>query len=148
MTTLPRKKSAGEIDTSLLKEPLLSEEDWRDYERGWLLFNERHFWEAHESWEALWKRRPEESRIFFQGIIQLAAAYHLLLAKRRFRGMIRNLDKAEEKLRLFPGQFLQVDVSSLLRAIHQTRTEASRLGPSRLEEFSEDLVPTILRSPR
>ena len=148
MTILPRKKPAAEIDTSLLKEPLLSDGDWVDYKRGWQLFNKHQFWEAHEAWEAVWRRRPEESRIFFQGIIQLAAAYHLLLIKPRFGGMMRNLDKAEEKLRLFPDCFLRVDVSALLRAIHNARAEADRLGPSRLEEFADELVPTVQLRPR
>ena len=97
MTIRPRKKSVAEIDTSLLKEPLLSEADWNDYDSGWQLFNDRQFWEAHEAWEEVWKRKQEESRIFFQGIIQLAAAYHLVVVKKRYGGAMRNLEKAKSK---------------------------------------------------
>ena len=72
-----------------------------DYLTGWELFNRKEYWHAHEAWEAVWKRHPEPSRLFFEGIIQLAAAYHLLTVKRRYRGMMGNFAKAEEKLRLF-----------------------------------------------
>lgn len=139
-----RKKSVRQIDRSLLVEPEMSPEDWREYEGGWRLFNERQFWHAHEAWENVWKRRPEESRIFFQGIIQLAAAFHLLLVKKRYEGMMRNLEKAEEKLKLFPAQFLGVDVEGLLRSIMRSREEVSRIGASSLHEFNVELLPIIV----
>ncbi len=143
MSTLPRKKVAAEIDPSCIAEPAMTSEDWKDYEEGWRLFNEREFWHAHEAWESVWKRRDEESRIFFQGIIQLAAAYHLLVVKKRYRGMMRNFEKAEEKLRLFPDRFLRVDVSRLLNAVDQARKEINRIGEQHLEQFDLDQIPMI-----
>lgn len=121
----------------------MSAEDWSNYEEGWRLFNDRQFWQAHEAWENVWKRRPEESRIFFQGIVQLAAAYHLLLVKKRYGGMMRNFDKAEEKLKLFPSYFLRVDVAKLLRAIGVAREEVLRNGSGDLHRFDISLIPTV-----
>jgi len=145
---LPRKRTVHEIDKRLLVEPSMTPEDWADYREGWKLFNEYKFWHAHESWEQVWKRRPEESRIFFQGIIQLAAAYHLLLVKKRYGGMMRNFEKAEEKLKLFPDRFLRVDVAYLLDSLRQARVEAKRLGPSRLDQFQIELIPSTSLRPR
>jgi len=147
MIPLPKKKTAREIDPLLLTEPAMTLEDWSDYEQGWRLFNNRDFWHAHEAWENVWKRRPEESRIFFQGIIQLAAAYHLLTVKKRYRGMMRNLEKAEEKLKLFPGSFLRVDVSRLLSGIQETRAEIHKIGGRHLEDFNTGVIPTISLNP-
>lgn len=144
--SLPEKKAAKEIDPRSLAEPAMTEEDWREYEEGWRLFNERQFWHAHEAWESVWKRRSEESRIFFQGIIQLAAAYHLLLVKKRHGGMMRNFEKAEEKLRLFPRLFLRVDVAGLLDAIRKARDEVARIGPDHLERFNTSLIPVVAPS--
>ncbi len=138
-----RKKSASEIDVALLSEPALSTEDWREYEEGWRLFNERQFWHAHEAWENVWRRRPEESRIFFQGIIQLAAAYHLLVVKKRYGGMMRNFEKAEEKLRLFPSFFLGVKVSDLLQAIDRARAEVRRVGADNLSDCDPSVLPIV-----
>ncbi len=138
-----RKKSVSEIDPALVAEPEMSADDWRDYEEGWRLFNERQFWHAHEAWENVWKRRPEESRIFFQGIVQLAAAYHLLLVKKRYGGMMRNFEKAEEKLKLFPSFFLRVDVSTLLHSINIAREEVLRIGKDNLDKFDLSLIPSI-----
>lgn len=139
-----RKKSASEIDVALLSEPALSAEEWREYEEGWRLFNERQFWQAHEAWENVWRRRPEESRIFFQGIIQLAAAYHLLVVKKRYGGTMRNFEKAEEKLRLFPSFFLGVKVGDLLQAIDGARAEVRRVGAENLSVFDLSVIPVVV----
>lgn len=137
------KKKVVEIDHSLLHEPELSREEWTRYEEGWHLFNNRKFWEAHEAWEEVWKNCPHESRIFFQGIIQLAAAYHLMIVKNRHEGMLKNFAKAEEKLRLFPPVFLGVDVRALLAAIETARHRSSLPGSEQPGEFDLAQIPTI-----
>jgi uncharacterized protein len=138
---VPGKKKPEEIDPRQLTEPLLLDSEREEYLRGWSLFNNTEFWHAHEAWENVWKRRSEDSRIFFQGIIQFAAALHLLMDTRRFDGMMRNFDKAEKKLRLFPHHFLGVDVSAVLSSLSQLRDTASRLGPERLRQFDPTLLP-------
>lgn len=139
-----RKKAAREIDAMLLREPAMTSEDWREYHEGWTLFNTGQFWHAHEAWESVWKRRPEESRIFFQGIIQLAAAYHLLVVKKRYGGMMKNFEKAEEKLKLFPSFFLGVNVTALLVSINAARAEVARVGADHLDLFDTTIIPQVV----
>ncbi|MER9226251.1 DUF309 domain-containing protein [Mesorhizobium sp. M0664] len=40
------------------------------------LFNHGYYWEAHEAWESLWHaaKRSTQHRLFFKGLILLAAA--------------------------------------------------------------------------
>ncbi|HEY3127953.1 MAG TPA: DUF309 domain-containing protein [Acidobacteriota bacterium] len=64
-----------------------------EYLYGVDLYNFAYFWEAHESWEALWKTTGggDLSGLFLQGLIQISAA----LLKRQqhiLRGM-RNLSR-------------------------------------------------------
>jgi predicted metal-dependent hydrolase len=143
MVLLPRKKTAAEVQSATLAEPDMTEEDWRDYREGWRLFNERQFWHAHEAWESVWRRRPEDSRIFFQGIIQLAAAYHLLVVKKRYGGTMKNLEKAEEKLKLFRGRYLRADVDRLLQAISEARGEIAGIGQDHLDRFDLSIIPAL-----
>ncbi len=128
-----------------LPEPALTDVDIADYLTGWELFNRKRYWHAHEAWEAVWKRHPEPSRLFFEGIIQLAAAYHLLTVKRRYRGMMGNFAKAEEKLRLFGrrSRCLGVDVHALLQHITAAHVEIERVGAGALEDFSPALLPCV-----
>src|SRR5204862_3032431 len=48
------------------------------FREGLAHFNNREFWEAHESWEALWLVAESDVEQFLQGLIQIAAAYHHL----------------------------------------------------------------------
>jgi hypothetical protein len=60
-------------------------------------FNAARFWDAHERWEQLWLGSSGELRNALQGVIQLAAAYHLVQRK-RFSGALRLFDRARERL--------------------------------------------------
>jgi len=46
------------------------------FKRGVAHFNAHEFFEAHEVWEELWLRAPAEEKPLFQGVIQIAAAFH------------------------------------------------------------------------
>jgi hypothetical protein len=48
----------------------------KTFQRGVALFNAHNFFEAHEAWEELWLQETEREKIFLQGLIQLAAAFH------------------------------------------------------------------------
>ena len=48
----------------------------KKFQRGVALFNAHKFFEAHEVWEELWLRETEAEKIFLQGLIQVAVAFH------------------------------------------------------------------------
>ena len=113
-----RKKSLSELDLSTLTHFVLTAEDRTDFHRGIRLFNQARFWEAHEAWEAVWLRHPEDGRFFIQGLIQLAAAHHQL-RRGIHRGFLIHIRRAQERLVLFPDTFLSVDVVGLRRTISE-----------------------------
>ncbi|MCI0423313.1 MAG: DUF309 domain-containing protein [Acidobacteria bacterium] len=110
------KKPLSSIDLSALTPFVLTPSEEEYFERGVALFNSGKFWEAHEAWEEIWKNRPEDGRFFIQGLIQLAAAYHQL-GKRVHRGVLIHLKQAQERLKLFPADFLGIQVAALLEVI-------------------------------
>ena len=115
-----RKKRVHEIDRARLSAILLTTDQQKKFDEGCALFNEGKYWESHEMWEDVWRERSEEGRIFFQGIIQAAAAYHLLFVRPRLSGARRNFAKALTILDLFPARYLGVDVASLRRSVQET----------------------------
>jgi len=48
------------------------------FEKGLLFFNSGSYYEAHESWEDLWKVTEGPVRVFYQGLIQAAVGLHHL----------------------------------------------------------------------
>lgn len=119
MTNRYEKKRVEEIDRNALAEPTLAADERRMFMEGITLFNERKFWAAHESWEKIWHGRPEESRVFFQGIIQAAAGFHLAVERPRWKGALQNFEKSLAKLELFRGTFLGIDVAELSGAVRR-----------------------------
>lgn len=114
-------------------------------DRGIQLFNEGKFWEAHEAWEAIWQRHPEDGRFFIQGLIQLAAAYHQL-GRRIYRGVAIHLRQSYERLKLFPEAFLKINVAGLLETIERSLGEMEREPNLQSVDFSRIKSPRIERS--
>lgn len=71
-------------------------------------FNNREFWEAHESWEAIWLEADADVEQFLQGLIQLTAAYHHF-QRGTFRGGVRLVDAALRRLSGYPQHFWNLD---------------------------------------
>lgn len=139
----PTKKKPAEIKRTPLREISMNEEDWAEFERGVRLFNTGKFWHSHEAWELVWQSHDEDERLFFQGLIQLAAAYHQLLEKENYRGMINNFDKAYEKLEVFQPEYLGVFVKPLLHFIEEGKKEAEGHGANGLQHFNYNLIPKL-----
>jgi len=110
------KKPLSSIDLAALIPFYLMDDEETHLEHGIALFNSGKFWEAHEAWEEIWKNHPEDGRFFIQGLIQLAAAYHQL-GKKVYRGVVIHLKQAQERLKLFPSDFLGINVPPVLQVI-------------------------------
>ena len=56
--------------------PMDSQSKDRLYRKGLEAFNSGHFYNAHEHWEEIWLKTPNPDKMFLQGLIQVAAAFH------------------------------------------------------------------------
>ena len=141
---LPRKRRVEDADRMKLTEPTFTDEDWEDFNRGIQLFNAGKFWHAHEAWEQVWRRHHEESRLFIQGLIQMAAAFHLMIEKRRLAGALSNFEKALTRLRLFEPSFFDLPVTDYVKAIEQARAEIRRRERGETKETDLTVAPVIV----
>ena len=88
------------------------------------LYHAGAHWHAHEVLEDLWRAtRDPERRRFYQGIIQLAAAF-VHAERGNMRGVRRLLAKAAAKLEAVSSPCLGLDVAALLRAMGGAADEA------------------------
>lgn len=99
--------------------------------RGIERFNAHEFWHAHEEWERLWLECEGEAKMFLQGLIQLAAAYHHV-QRGTHRGALRLFDASMRKLSRFPDGFLGVDRSAAVESaeLHRTRVAKEKIDAS------------------
>ena len=82
------------------------------FEEAVRLFNEGDFFKAHELWEEEWKTAHGLEKVFYQGLIQAAAA---LLHARRFNyaGAISLYLKSRSKLDQFPAEWAGIELGQL-----------------------------------
>ncbi len=88
------------------------------YEEGIALFNAGRFFEAHESWERVWLRAEGDAKLFYQGLIQTAAA--ILHAERGNPHGARSLyEKSREKLDTLPAEHMGIALGELRDSLAQ-----------------------------
>ena len=88
------------------------------------LYHAGRHWHAHEALEDLWRATGDpERRRFYQGIIQLAAAF-VHAERGNMRGVQRLLAKAAGKLEAVSSPYLGLDLPALLRAMAGAADEA------------------------
>jgi predicted metal-dependent hydrolase len=97
-------------------EPTLSPDEQEAFERGLLQFNERLFFECHDTLEDLWSGVRGPSRDFFQGLIQVAVGFYHL-GNGNETGAVRLLERARKRLGPYPARYGGVALGDLRREV-------------------------------
>ena len=107
------------------------------------LYNTGRHWHAHEVLEDLWRATADpQRRLFFQGIIQLAAAF-VHAERGNMRGVRRLLAKASAKLAAAPSPYLALDVSALVEAMAAADREAHAVASDQRRAFDWRYKPRL-----
>jgi uncharacterized protein len=102
------------------------------YLRGVDLFNHAYWWESHEAFEALWRGHvPDPTAVFFQGLIQIAAAElkRLMGSERAAQALY---GRGLTRLRGVASPFLGLDVARFVEDVEARRVGA-RDRPARID---------------
>jgi uncharacterized protein len=76
-------------------------------------FNQRQFYECHDTLEAIWIEAPEMDKRFYQGILQVAVACHHL-SNHNLRGAIILLGEGIKRLSDYEPDYQGIDVTQLI----------------------------------
>ena len=109
------------------------------------LYNAGHYWNAHEAWEEVWLESERGMRNFYQGLIQVSAGF-VHLTRNRYPGAVKLLGAGIEKLERYPGDFMGLDLASLVSGARAARERLIQSGEARIAEFDRALIPPILVS--
>jgi uncharacterized protein len=77
------------------------------------VFNQGQFYEAHEGFEKLWRNADAEERQFFQGLVQVAVAFHFR-SEHNLAGALGMLDLATRNLAAYAGECHGLQLTALL----------------------------------
>jgi hypothetical protein len=107
--------------------------------RGAALFDLGEYFEAHEAWEARWLTTElAGERLFLQGLIQVAAAFHKLFVSRSKESAERLLTRGLTKLDASAtGTIAGFDLAAFRSALHACLPQLADAG------FERTQVPRI-----
>ena len=111
------------------------------------LYNAGHYWNAHEAWEEVWLESERGMRGFYQGMIQISAAF-VHVTRNRYPGGVKLLGEGIEKLEKYPKSFMGVELGQLVEGARKARERIVELGESRIADFDRGLIPRIERTDR
>lgn len=110
--------------------------------KGTLLFNHHLFFEVHEVLEAQWAQENGEVKLFLQGLIQVAVAFHHW-ENRNLRGAVSLLQDGVEKLAEYQPVFLGVELHDFIAGLDQCGVELRQLGEAGMASFRKELIPRL-----
>ena len=90
--------------------------------KGIIFFNSGHYFDAHETWEDLWRPSGGALRFFYQGLVQAAVGMHHL-SQGNLNGARAQLAKSLEKLRQYPETFCGIDNAKLIVDLEAAQLE-------------------------
>lgn len=113
---------------------------------GIRLFNEGHYWHAHEQWETCWLASAEPDATFYKGIIQAAAAL-VHWQRANVRGLRRNWAKSRPKLVAVAPLVEVIDISGLVAEMDRfVIAEGQTAAPPRLRLAGDPRQATLPRA--
>jgi uncharacterized protein len=106
-------------------------------------FNQRLFFECHETLEEIWLEEHGEERKFYQGIIQIAAGY-FKLEQGVPVGAIKLWHSGLEKLEPYAPAYLGINVESFIEAVKENLAELEAVRQTG-QECTTLNIPSLMR---
>lgn len=113
------------------------------FERGVEEFNGQFFFEAHDTWEELWRETSGPGKLFYQGLIQTAVGFYHL-SNKNYKGACSQFGKALAKLENYMPAYQAIDTQLLVDRLRQCLNDAVVLRDGGAESFDEMRIPQIL----
>jgi predicted metal-dependent hydrolase len=118
-------------------EPGLDDEQRRLFERGVAEFNDRHYFECHDTLEEMWAGLRGPARDFFQGLIQVSVAFYHL-GGGNLAGARSMLSRALKRFEPYPGRYFGFELG---RHRDELRAWLERIDSGDLDEIGRHAPP-------
>ena len=109
------------------------------------LYNAGHYWHAHEAWEEVWLEAARDLRHFYQGLIQVAAAF-VHVTRNEYPGGVKLLQAGIDKLERYQPECLGVDTKSLVDGARAALAMLLPLGERGIARFDRASIPRVVIS--
>lgn len=125
------------MSAAVLKE--LPEELEKEFLRGIRQFNDRQFFDCHETLEDVWRAYLEPDREFIQGIIQIAVAYYHLL-RGNCEGTRKLFERGLPRVKKYGRCYFGLDMENFVAKVEKDYSRFENEASPVREQF---LIPII-----
>jgi uncharacterized protein len=102
-------------------------------------FNQREFYDCHDTLEAIWMEAMEPDKTFYQGILQLAVGlYHL--GNHNWRGAVILLGEGMNRLKRYQPDYAGVDIDQLMAEAADLLHTLQQAGPEGVAEIAQEIT--------
>ncbi len=105
-------------------------------------FNNREWYDCHETIEELWLGESGEVRDFLQGVLQIAVALHHW-RNGNHGGAVSLLSSGVKYLKRVSDACLWVDVAALIADSDRVRYALEELGKDHMEQLESTIIPML-----
>lgn len=105
-------------------------------------FNQREFFEQHETFEHLWRQEQGPVRQMYQGMLQVGVAY-LQIQRGNYAGARKLFQRAWQYLNVLPDACQGVDIAQFKADARAAQGELEKLGPARIADFPDALFKPV-----
>lgn len=110
--------------------------------KGIKLFNQRHYWLAHEALETAWLEENGILRALYKGILHSGVMY-LQIQRNNLIGAMKMHKRCHVWLDPWPEVCRGVNVAKLITDIDKAANTAAELGEGNLHDFDQSLLTKI-----
>ncbi len=109
---------------------------------GLRLFNQGHYFEAHEALELAWREETGAVREMYRGVLQVGIAYYHVL-NHNYTGAVKMFARARPWLAPFPSPCRGVDLDTLRDDAARIEKIVLELGAADLHRFRPALLQPV-----
>ncbi len=110
--------------------------------RGLTLFNEGHYFEAHEELEAAWRDEQGKIRQLYQGILEAGVTY-LHITRCNYWGALKVYKRSMRWLKDWPAVCRGIEVGRLRQDLTAAIAEVERLGENGMQSFDRAMLKPV-----
>ena len=119
--------------------------NYESFALGIQQFNQRQFYECHDTLEAIWIEALEMDKRFYQGILQVAVACHHL-SNHNLRGAMILLGEGIRRLSDYQPDYQNIDVTMLLEESMNLLQTLQQIEPDRVDDLVQQLFSSTQNS--
>ncbi|MGB3492550.1 MAG: DUF309 domain-containing protein [Elainellaceae cyanobacterium] len=106
-------------------------------------FNQKQFYECHDSLEALWMEASEPEKNFYQGILQVSVAFYHL-GNYNWQGSVILLGEGRRRLQKYQPAYAGLDLDAFVTEVTEILLLLQQSGADQVEVMAQKVQPPIL----